>query len=458
MQVTKGSITREIEALKTLSEQTGVPGMDLNQICIRLSDLGLVPREVAEHRLLIPVLVREDSLFVAMARPDDQQSVGELEFATGKKVFSYVALESTLRRVIKDAYALKDKGGRYFIGPTCPPEVRRKVGAPEPEPLLDSMMPEPGDETDAVRADGPAGVVLDDGMRDSILPGRREPLDEGVLFDEESVEGDEDEEAPPTPPRAALAQKTVLVVDDEADVRQLLGDVLRAHGYRVIEAEQGDEALQKVREQPPDAIILDAMLPGVHGFEIARRLKQSERYGAIPVIMVSAVFRGWRFAADVKENYGVDAYLEKPFDVGELAEVVAAALRGSVAEWRSGRKATDEAERCLAAGIAAYKRGELDEALEHLHAGVRADPLAFDLHFQLGLLYGRKADTFSAIQELETAVGIRATHHAALKNLAVLYQNAGFRNKAIEMWERCLSAAPDEGAKQTAKKHLLSLL
>ena len=66
----------------------------------------------------------------------------------------------------------------------------------------------------------------------------------------------------------------------------------------------------------PDLVILDGMLPEVHGFEICRQLKTSERFRHIPVIMVSAVHIGWRFAADVKEKYGADDYLEKPFEAG----------------------------------------------------------------------------------------------------------------------------------------------
>ncbi len=56
-----------------------------------------------------------------------------------------------------------------------------------------------------------------------------------------------------------------------------------------------------MKEQTPDLIVLDAMLPEVHGFEIARRIKHSERYGHVPIIMVSAVYRGWRYAEDLKQ-------------------------------------------------------------------------------------------------------------------------------------------------------------
>jgi Tfp pilus assembly protein PilF len=65
---------------------------------------------------------------------------------------------------------------------------------------------------------------------------------------------------------------------------------------------------------------------------------------------------------------------------------------------------------------------------------------------------------YEAISELETAVEINAQHFPAAKNLAILYQKAGFRNKAAEMWERALKLAQDEPTRQSIRQHLLSLL
>ena len=91
----------------------------------------------------------------------------------------------------------------------------------------------------------------------------------------------------------------------------------------------------------PDLVVLDGMLPEVHGFEICRQLKTSERFRHIPVILVSAVHTGWRFAADVKEKYGADDYLEKPFETAEFLRRVETLLNrapaGLVTRLRSGR-------------------------------------------------------------------------------------------------------------------------
>src|SRR6478735_2541594 len=86
----------DVAALKALSEQYGIPGIDLTQICLKLDDLELLPREIAEKHLILPVLVRDDRLFIAMGNPREKKVIDELEFVTGKKVYPYVELDAAL--------------------------------------------------------------------------------------------------------------------------------------------------------------------------------------------------------------------------------------------------------------------------------------------------------------------------------------------------------------------------
>ncbi len=225
-----------------------------------------------------------------------------------------------------------------------------------------------------------------------------------------------------------------------------------------------------MKEHVPDLIILDAMLPELHGFDIAKRIKGSAKYGRIPIIMVSAVYRGWRIAEDLKKNYGIEEYLEKPFRIADVSDAVqrllkrdegrgaAAAAGGAPESKRDPEYLSAEAEKALNEGVAAYKAGQIDVAIEHLKRGVGIDPLAYRLHFHLGLLLGKKGHVYEGIQELERAIDLNPKHFAALKNLAVLYEKAGFKNKAIEMWERCAASAPDEATRGTVKEHLLKLI
>jgi CheY-like chemotaxis protein len=440
-----------VEELKALSEKFGVPAIDLRQVCIKLADLELFPLEIARRHVILPILVREDRLFVAMANPHEKKVIDELEFVTDKKVFPYVALSAPLREAIEKAYSAHSRQEEFYVGPECPPDVVKKAAlASQPSgPQADTTL-----RAAAAPLEEPA-VVLDEKMgraRDSDLP----DSGFGDLSKEQSVVTDLPDEVSTA---RAPGVKTVLVVDDEPEIRAMLERLLKSKGYRVVSTDNGRAALGMVKEYAPDLILLDAMLPEVHGFDIARRIKASKRYAHIPIVMVSAVYRGWRFAEDLRESCGVEHYVEKPFKIADVLRAVEAALEAEDEPTSSAvREMSAEAERELNAGVSAYQEGRLDDAVVHLRRGIAIDPLAFRLHFHLGLLYGKKGQIYEAISELERAVEINSRHFPAVRNLAILYQKAGFRNKATEMWERALNVAPDDVTRQSIKQHLLSLL
>jgi DNA-binding response OmpR family regulator len=456
----EGTIT-DVSALKALSEQHGIPGIDLGQITLRLETLDLLPREIAERHLLLPVLMREDRLFVAMANPRERKVLDELEFVTGKRVYPYVALEASLSHVIEEAYTRKARGDAFYVGAQCPAEVLRKLGIDASgEPLAESRGFDESPSSE--RPLHAPGVVVDDEVGRLSQSDDIEERDFDHVQPEDSVVQNPPEIVaresllPPPPPGA----KTILVVDDEVDIRRMLTRVLARAGYRVLEADRGVAALRMVKDEPPDLIVLDAMLPEIHGFDIARRIKGSAKYGSIPIVMVSAVYRGWRYAEDLRTTLGVDDFIEKPFKIQDVLARIQARLGNTEpsAAKREEPAGGGAVERALSQGIDAYKAGQLDEAIEHLRRGVAIDPLAFRLRFQLGLLYGRKGQIFDAVNELETAVSVNPEHFAAVKNLAILYQKSGFRNKAVETWQRALALAPDDATRLSIREHLLRLL
>ena len=108
----------------------------------------------------------------------------------------------------------------------------------------------------------------------------------------------------------------ILVADDDEVLRRLVTHVLTREGYQVVAAGNGEEVLQHVMARRPDAIILDAMMPGIDGLEVLHALRQGETTKDIPVIMLSArsqerdVVRGF--------DFGANDYLGKPFKPGEL--------------------------------------------------------------------------------------------------------------------------------------------
>jgi two-component system phosphate regulon response regulator PhoB len=117
----------------------------------------------------------------------------------------------------------------------------------------------------------------------------------------------------------------ILVVDDEADIRSVLDYNLRAAGHDVLVAERAHEGVRLVREQRPDLVLLDLMLPDMSGTEVCRAIKDDAGTRAIPVIMLTA--RGEEIDRVVGFELGADDYVTKPFSIRELMLRIRAVLR-----------------------------------------------------------------------------------------------------------------------------------
>jgi two-component system, OmpR family, response regulator len=116
----------------------------------------------------------------------------------------------------------------------------------------------------------------------------------------------------------------VLIVEDDADLNGLLCDLLRTEGYDAIQAEDGDQAVQVVAENPPDAIVLDIMLPGMNGFEVCQRLKFRRETNLIPILMLTALDDDKARGKGLR--VGADRYLTKPFEPDELLREIRSTL------------------------------------------------------------------------------------------------------------------------------------
>jgi diguanylate cyclase (GGDEF)-like protein len=132
---------------------------------------------------------------------------------------------------------------------------------------------------------------------------------------------------PGLPGADAPSGEGILVVDDDPFIARLLEIELRAAGYEVRTASDGQKALELVAESCPDLVLADVMMPNMDGYELIRRLRQDGRTGSLSVIMLTA--RG--LSADKLEGFsvGADDYIVKPFDTPELLARIRNVLRRS---------------------------------------------------------------------------------------------------------------------------------
>lgn len=196
---------------------------------------------------------------------------------------------------------------------------------------------------------------------------------------------------PPHPGGVSVARRepVVMVVDDEPPIRQIVRRYLEASGYKVVEAADGDEALELFRSRPTDAVILDVMMPGLDGVEVLRRIRSfSDTY----VIMLTA--RAEEVDRLVGLAVGADDYITKPFSPRELVARVKAVLRRP--------RSTDDAP---PDDVIRLRGLEMDLARHEVRVdGARRDltALEFDL---LSVMAGSPGRVFSRRQLLERIWG-----------------------------------------------------
>lgn len=120
--------------------------------------------------------------------------------------------------------------------------------------------------------------------------------------------------------------KTILVAEDERDIRELITFTLRYHGFDVITADNGEQAVQLAAEKLPDLLLLDVRMPRLTGYEVCQQLKQREDTRHIPVVFLSA--KGQEAEILQGQQAGAVDYILKPFSPQELAARLQALLEG----------------------------------------------------------------------------------------------------------------------------------
>jgi len=124
----------------------------------------------------------------------------------------------------------------------------------------------------------------------------------------------------------------ILVVDDDPDILEAISLILEAHGYQVVTARDGIDGLHQIREEKPDLMILDLMMPRLDGFGVCKELKDPRwsKYAHMPIIILSSVRQDAskrRYELETGVQLDVDDYVEKPIEHNILLERVEKVLR-----------------------------------------------------------------------------------------------------------------------------------
>jgi DNA-binding response OmpR family regulator len=231
---------------------------------------------------------------------------------------------------------------------------------------------------------------------------------------------------------------TVLVVEDESNIRELVSLHLRLEEMTPVEASDGNAGLEKARARPYDLVILDLMLPGLDGVTVCRAIRRESPNADTPILMLTA--RREESDKVVGLDSGADDYLTKPFGIRELMARVRALLRrGHVRQARAADAATG--------GPIIYKHIELDPARRRVRVGDTDVDLTFnefELLFVLisnpGIVFSREA-LLSRVWKDQTYVTVRSVDTLVKRLRKKIEENPGEPKLILTVWGAGYKAA-----------------
>lgn len=124
--------------------------------------------------------------------------------------------------------------------------------------------------------------------------------------------------------KSSRTKPTVLIADDDLEILTMVRTLLRRRDVKLVEASDGDEAMRLIRENRPDLVVLDVMMPGQSGWEICKAIREDDALKSAGVIMLTGI--GEHLNEMTSPLYGADAYLDKPFELTALDAAVTKVL------------------------------------------------------------------------------------------------------------------------------------
>ena len=449
-------LAHERQLCLALATGAGHPALVLSESTLDLSPLALVPEAVSTSHALLPVAMDDSTVTVAVADVDSRPIFEQISFATGRRVALLLAVDQLLTGAISEAYAAFRRGERWRVGRSSPAgdRVHLAIARPPPVEELTALV---GDLVEATAAAEPPPRRLStplEHLTSGVPSSAGNAASSGGVVARIALKRlavpvvPAPEAATPVSPAATPAGATViLVVEDDDGIRDLVSRALSHDGYHVLSAASGTEAVGRLREHKPHLVLLDAMLPGMHGFELCARLKGSDAYRDVPVIMISAVYRGWQQAREIQEVHGADAFVEKPFDVHYVRKLIAELTGRPLERVQLPPDRAAQLEPVRARVREHAQRCDWRAALTEVADWLQLDPFDPIAHLEKGNLLSQLNDLEGALKAYEHAVVYGPSVFAAHANLALAYDRLGFSRKAAAAWRRARERAPDDQAR-----------
>lgn len=453
-------VDHEDAVAAVLAERAQTPALVFATSNLDLSALRAVPGDLVRRLQVLPVGLEGGVLTVAAANAD-AAPLGELGVAAGARVSVVVAAVPILMMAIARAFAVVGVGGSRLRGARCrdddvcvvlarPPRPTRLPRADSVALALQAVFDGNGAPLSAMKASSATLATLR--LKRVAAPVPTVSLPEATSPNLVSVSSS------PSSPDTAPARPFVLVVEDDAAISHLIATTLTADGCDVQQVTSGDGVGPALRRRRPDLVVLDAMLPGIRGFEICAALKHSPTWSSLPIVMVSAVARGFEQAREIQEVHRADAFIEKPFKIEQLRFIVADLLARPkpIASARGERQRLSQA-RAQALVDHHLTLGDTAMAAAVVARWLAEDPLSGRAWLEHGHLLVQDNDTVGALQAYELASLYEPDLFVAHLSLAMLYEQLGFARRARVTWEKAAGHAPDVATAERIRGALAAL-
>ena len=449
---------------RALGKQFGLPAFNPRTEDVDLTLLKSVPQKFALEKHCLPVRRNERSIAVALANPADLMVCDDVEAMLSKKVEPVACCEQDLLELIDRAYRALEYGQDVLVpdgGESAAP-VEMHVGPSERQiefddtedeelPILQAQSEQAANDfdnwEDAPASPPPAAPAAP--ARPAPPPAPPPP----------PVTAPPPAPAAPTSGAASMNAgelRQVILYDRDPGVLRDQRLALRREGYDVRETQKHDQVFQLITQILPDVIVLEVSAEEMAGIAVAKKLKASNRFGTVPVILATDTFCGWRGRADLQELSGANAVLEKPVSNYDLLATIDGLLstEGSAAD----RAAEAEAQRLLAEGQGHFELGEFDQAAACFEQAVEYDEFLAPAYHALASVYERQKKIYKAIEAFEKAAELEPNNFIVFKNLSLIYEKLGFKRKCYEAFERSARCCPNPRVKEKIKAHLAKLI